>query len=214
MDSDRIVVGAIGDDHQYADPNDEYNSAAPTRMPTSMPTGTPTSATGAPTASSSVLPYPCDWNTPPLQMIARNADKQWDIKILDIETGSYVQQYAVGAAVDLEEIGSINGASISPNDNKVPQWVWEQLVQQWVWEQLVQQWVWEQLVQQWVCLSLRLEWQVYASVWIDGTSLGHIVRFDNATFEYVAQVHYSYAATFDRVNGDFFYVEQASRTLC
>ena len=37
----------------------------------------------------------------------------------------------------------------------------------------------------------------------------YLVRFDNVTFEYVAKLKkYSYSATFDRENGDFFLINE------
>ena len=121
MDSEWLVVGAPSDDHQYPDPNDPYFSEAPTRVPTSMPTGTPTVVTAAPTATSSVLPYACVWNTPPLQMIGRKNDKEWDIKSLDIETGTYKTEWTIRSETDgiNWDIGNINAASLSPIDSKV-----------------------------------------------------------------------------------------------
>ena len=50
--------------------------------------------------------------------------------------------------------------------------------------------------------------QVYAVALTAGNE-AYLVRFDNVTFEYVAYIQkYSYSATFDRENGDFFLINQ------
>ena len=50
--------------------------------------------------------------------------------------------------------------------------------------------------------------QVYAIAMTDSWK-AYLVRFDNVTFEYVAYIEkYSYSATFDRENGDFFLINQ------
>lgn len=56
-------------------------------------------------------------------------------------------------------------------------------------------------------LSLILLAQVYALA--ETASHGdYLVRFDSVTFEYVAKIQrYSNSGTFDRVNGDFFLVD-------
>ena len=59
-------------------------------------------------------------------------------------------------------------------------------------------------------LSLILLAQVYAIAKISASNDdAYLVRFDNDAFEYVAKIRrYSYSATFDRVNGDFFLIDQ------
>jgi hypothetical protein len=47
--------------------------------------------------------------------------------------------------------------------------------------------------------------QAYTIVWMKADDTEHfLIRFDNASVEYIARVVWSYSATFDRRNGDFF----------
>ena len=67
--------------------------------------------------------------------------------------------------------------------------------------------------QQCECLSLILLTQVYAMAKVHRNNPeyydAYLVRFDSDRFEYLAKLpEFSYSATFDRITGDFFLLDQ------